>query len=45
MLQAAGCISDRFITGRNFLVLNISSLILLVEFGLCVRELFAARRV
>jgi hypothetical protein len=45
MLQAAGYISDCLITGRNFLVLNISSLILLVGFGLCVRELFAARRV
>jgi len=41
ILQAAGYISDRLFTGRNFLVLNLSSLILLVGFGLCVHELFA----
>jgi hypothetical protein len=45
MLEAAGHISDRLITGMNFLVLNIFSLTLLIEIVLCVRELFAVRRV
>jgi hypothetical protein len=40
ILQAAGYISDRFFLGKNFLVLNISSLVLLAGFGLCARELF-----
>src|SRR5262245_9270638 len=40
ILQAGGYISDRFFMGKNILVLNISSLVLLVGFGLCARELF-----
>jgi hypothetical protein len=43
--HTAGRISDRLITGVNFLVLNIFSLTLLIEIGLCVREVFAVRRV
>ena len=42
ILQTAGYISDRFFLGKNFLVLNISSLVLLVGFGLCARELFTS---
>jgi hypothetical protein len=35
VLQVAGYVSDHFFQGKNILALNISSLILLVGFGLC----------